>query len=68
MRRSEGIDWRAWVALAWALAFGLLYANSLIRDKLPVGWASPTIRRSVGDAHPTGTIPDRPRDRARGPR
>jgi hypothetical protein len=38
MPRSEririwSIDWRGWIALAWALWFGMLYANMIIEKR-----------------------------------
>jgi hypothetical protein len=36
MPRSDlgRIDWRGWLALAWALAFGLRYALMVIESRL----------------------------------
>jgi hypothetical protein len=31
----RGFDWRAWIALAWALWFGFLYARMLVEQKVP---------------------------------
>lgn len=35
MRRSEPIDWRNWLLLAWASWFGLLYARMIVVARLP---------------------------------
>ena len=32
MRRC---DWRAWLALAWAVGFGLLYARMVLEERAP---------------------------------
>ena len=29
------IDWRGWIALAWASWFGLLYAAMILRERAP---------------------------------
>lgn len=28
-------DWRGWLALAWALGFGLLYTGMVLRERAP---------------------------------
>jgi hypothetical protein len=37
MRRSDGraIDWRGWIALAWMVGFGAVYALMILREKAP---------------------------------
>ncbi len=39
MSRSEGaarsIDWRSWLALAWAAWFGVLYARMVLEERAP---------------------------------
>jgi len=40
MDRSDGakareVDWRGWLALAWAIGTGLLYVLMLVREKVP---------------------------------
>jgi hypothetical protein len=32
---ARPIDWRAWVALGWALWFGLLYARMVLSARAP---------------------------------
>jgi hypothetical protein len=34
-RARRPIDWAGWIALAWALAFGLLYARMIVEQKAP---------------------------------
>ncbi len=39
MRRNwSRIDVKAWIALAWAVGFGLLYAEMVLRTKAPAVW------------------------------
>lgn len=37
---SRHIDWRGWIAFAWALAFGILYAEMLLKARAPGGIAA----------------------------
>ncbi|HEV3167163.1 MAG TPA: hypothetical protein VGZ22_24355 [Isosphaeraceae bacterium] len=32
---SRPIDWRGWLALAWAVAFGSLYVRMVILERAP---------------------------------
>lgn len=34
MRRCDW-DWRGWLALAWAVGFGLLYARMVLAERAP---------------------------------
>jgi hypothetical protein len=49
MPRSEAaardpIDWRGWVALAWAAWFGLLYGRMVLEER------APTVLATIGRA------------------
>jgi len=45
------VDWRAWLALAWAAWFGLLYGAMLLERRAP--WAQSLVHRSrAADSHP----------------
>ena len=32
------IDWRGWIAVAWAAWFGILYAAMVLRERAPGTW------------------------------
>jgi hypothetical protein len=34
-RNPRPIDWRTWLALAWALWFGVLYGRMVITERAP---------------------------------
>lgn len=34
MRRSERLDLKGWIALAWALVFAVLYARMIVERKV----------------------------------
>ena len=47
MPRSDGplelntrrIDWQSWLALAWVIVFGSLYARMVLQERAPGLWA-----------------------------
>ncbi|MFO0910931.1 MAG: hypothetical protein U0794_21755 [Isosphaeraceae bacterium] len=49
-------DWKGYVALAWALAFGVLYANTVLESRGPTlrSWLgiSSVLRPALGLDHP----------------
>lgn len=51
MPRSEptGVDWRAWIALAWVVVFGVLYTRTVVEQR------GPKIRAALGLSTP-GTV------------
>ncbi|WP_199756780.1 hypothetical protein [Tautonia sociabilis] len=39
-------DWRSWLALCWAVVFGLLYARMVLQERAPGVWEA--IRQFAG--------------------
>lgn len=37
---TSRIDWRSWLALAWVIVFGSLYARMVLQERAPGLWAS----------------------------
>lgn len=60
--RSARPDWRCWLALAWALWFGLLYAGMVVdqRGGKIRGMLAPSALRAVPPADMTGQAPVMP--------